>query len=525
MLPSVTKIMVTRITITHIDAFQPVTDNPVGLDAAYAQLQAFFSNNNIRNSITLFAKPVTASDRRIKWYTDINDQPITLSDLSETKQEEVRKILADKVCAILHVIEQLPQDNLDRKAVENALLFPGERSIFVMNGQPVITAWGHQPEGLLPSSATNYLHSVPPPQAEITDETQETPRRKLWWLWLFLLLLLLVAIFLWFKFCYCIPFAPAYACPAKIVGINITFPDVANARSNSMITSDIIRINGLPNKTPISLTGLNAPEYRICSKGSTPTSCDQSVRKDWSNLPGAINNNEFIQMRMRSSSEEEQTHSAHLKIRDTINQWDVTTEKLVHGICNDTQEQEFETIEKLKETKLCLSEKPAPSVFDTQSGWTWTCPPTSENGDTATCNAKRKEEEKSEFDQRVDQGGGQRGEVQVTLLWDSKNDLDVHVYCPRGTKIWYQSKMDCSGILDIDANANHPLTTSPVENVTWINEVPSGTYKVFVKHYANLGGPEPTSYRVRVRVHDKENIYKGTIRPGITKFIAKFIVP
>ena len=131
----------------------------------------------------------------------------------------------------------------------------------------------------------------------------------------------------------------------------------------------------------------------------------------------------------------------------------------------------------------------------------------------------------SEFDQRVARDGGQRGNVQVTLIWDNGNDLDLHVYCPDGSHIWYAGMYGCGGALDIDANAGGPRTFSPVENVTWPGGAPSGTYRVEVDHFANHGGPEPSRYRVRVRVGENEQIYEGAIGPRQGRRTITFVVP
>ena len=668
--------MATRIVRTHNDDFHLVPEYSGDITEAYRRLKTLLQEYNIEKSITLFAKPVKTDDAHVEWYTDFSDQPVSLVDLPEEQQEQIKKIIMDKGQAISLASERIPQDDPARKIIESALLFPDERNIFALNGQPVITAWGHQIKDAPPLSIQNFSPRVLVTNTDAVEEKEEKPRRGLWWLWLLLLLLLLLAaLFFWLKPCRHIPFTLPYICPVVIAEVDFDFPDVADAQSDSTIISDIIKITDIPDETPVSLKGFKTPEYRICADGTTPETCDASMSKDWGNQPGAINQNEFIQIRLHSALKEEETHRAYLTIGKSSDQWDVTTEKLLHGICGDGQEQTFETkkeleeaglcasespassvfdtdtgwtwtcpppsenateatclaerkeiqhgacgsaeeqefelIEDLKKAELCASEKPASSIFDTDAGWSWTCPPASEkNGETATCSVKRKEiengmcgkahnasfetaenlkeaelctslehttepsetdtgwawtcpspsvngteascsakrkeeeepkEDTSEFDRRVKNAGGKRGEVQITLLWDSYNDLDVHVYCPNKAHIWYKAKNGCRGVLDVDANADqtnpfaalmgvrarssNPPTRSPVENVTWVNGAPSGTYQVYVKHYQHRGGPEPTPYRVRIRVKDKEEIYKGTVKQGQSKLIANFTVP
>tara|TARA_B100001989_G_C24549847_1_gene473550 strand:+ start:3136 stop:5124 length:1989 start_codon:yes stop_codon:yes gene_type:complete len=662
--------MATRISRTDRVSFHLASGNDGDIAEDYKTLQTLFQNHNIAKSIALFAKPVNATDGGIEWYTDYADQPVSLVDLPEDKQEQLKKIIMDKGKAILHVAQRLPQDEPDRKIIENALLFPEERNVFSMNGQPVITAWGFKKEGLAPLNITDFSprSAIPPP--DLLEE-EKKPKRGLWWLWLLLLLLLLLAaLFLWFKPCRYIPFAIPHVCPMELAEVDFDFPDTPDAKADTIITSEIIKITDIPDNTPVSMTGFKDPQYRICTDGSSPKNCDNSVRKDWRAEPDTINNGEYIQTRLQSSAKEEETHRAYLTIGKSTDQWDVTTEKLLHGICGEAHEQAYEVQEDLEAAGLCTSDEPASSVFETENGWTWTCPPTSENGDKASCDASQKEikhgecgnaheqsyeiideinksqlcaseepatdildtgtnwawtcpptskkngkiaeclankkqikngecgnahnsffeteeelkkaelctqnkdaeqftaneknwtwscpspsengqatqcmaqlkekppepeepkENTSEFDRRVKNAGGKRGEVQVTLLWNNINDLDVHVYCPNKTHIWYKGKQGCRGVLDIDANAMPglfqryiPPTNTPVENVTWVNGAPNGTYQVYVKHYQHRGGSEPTPYQVLVRVKDKEKVYKGTVKPGQSKFIASFNVP
>jgi hypothetical protein len=97
----------------------------------------------------------------------------------------------------------------------------------------------------------------------------------------------------------------------------------------------------------------------------------------------------------------------------------------------------------------------------------------------------------------------QSGDVQVSLMWNNRNDLDLHVIDPNGEEISYLHKRSRSGgWLDVDMNRDGGTATSqPVENIFWpAAAAPVGTYKVYVYHYANHGGADPTDYIVGVIV-------------------------
>ncbi|GAA1646284.1 hypothetical protein [Actinoplanes couchii] len=77
-------------------------------------------------------------------------------------------------------------------------------------------------------------------------------------------------------------------------------------------------------------------------------------------------------------------------------------------------------------------------------------------------------------------GGNVTGKLRVSLSWFNHDDLDLHVYEPDGTHIWYREKRNK---LDVDMNAGGSFTREPVENVTWAGKVPDGEYRIEVNQY------------------------------------------
>jgi hypothetical protein len=112
-----------------------------------------------------------------------------------------------------------------------------------------------------------------------------------------------------------------------------------------------------------------------------------------------------------------------------------------------------------------------------------------------------------------------KGDVQVTLYWNNKNDLDLHVVPPSGEaeEIYYKHPVSsCGGKLDVDANRDYATATAPaIENVYWPEgKAPSGAYKVYVVHFHNPNQPDthdPTTYKVRVVVRGQTQFFKGEI--------------
>jgi hypothetical protein len=127
------------------------------------------------------------------------------------------------------------------------------------------------------------------------------------------------------------------------------------------------------------------------------------------------------------------------------------------------------------------------------------------------------EERKSDIDaeirRRVEGAGGQYANVDVraSLIWNNRNDLDLHVIAPSGEEIFYAHKQSaCKGWLDVDMNVQGE-TTKPVENVRWSQgQAPKGHYKVFVQNYRfhelDAGA---TPFRVEVEVAGEIRHFDG----------------
>ncbi len=116
---------------------------------------------------------------------------------------------------------------------------------------------------------------------------------------------------------------------------------------------------------------------------------------------------------------------------------------------------------------------------------------------------------RDETKKRAEDAGLHRGRLDVTLAWNGREDLDLHVYCPGG-HLYFRQKSACGGILDQDRNAS--LATAeehPVEHATWPREPPAGMYRIVV-NYLSHGLPlRPVPFTVLVRNGEEERGYPG----------------
>eukprot|EP01124_Arcella_intermedia_P003754 TRINITY_DN1208_c0_g1_i1.p1 TRINITY_DN1208_c0_g1~~TRINITY_DN1208_c0_g1_i1.p1 ORF type:complete len:453 (-),score=83.34 TRINITY_DN1208_c0_g1_i1:39-1226(-) len=126
----------------------------------------------------------------------------------------------------------------------------------------------------------------------------------------------------------------------------------------------------------------------------------------------------------------------------------------------------------------------------------------------------------AEIAARLKREGAKTGDVAISLAWDSRTDLDLHVITPNGEEIYYSHKKSkCNGELDVDMNVRGESET-PVENVYWpTGKAPAGKYTVMVHLYAYHGtnGTPAIPFRVQVKVGEEVKMYKSTIKTAKTK--------
>lgn len=143
--------------------------------------------------------------------------------------------------------------------------------------------------------------------------------------------------------------------------------------------------------------------------------------------------------------------------------------------------------------------------------------------------AERKANIDAEIKARVTGAGGMYDgvDVRASLLWDNRNDLDLHVIAPSGEHIYYGAKQSrCGGWLDVDMNVGGQ-STKPVENVRWAKgTAPAGRYQVYVQNF-RFHEPDqaPTRFKVEIEIAGEIRHVEGVISPsGQTKDASNVIV-
>ena len=119
------------------------------------------------------------------------------------------------------------------------------------------------------------------------------------------------------------------------------------------------------------------------------------------------------------------------------------------------------------------------------------------------------------FKQRVEGAGGryENVDIRATLIWENRNDLDIHVITPNREHVYYGSKQaSCGGFLDVDMNVSGE-TTTPVENIRWVKgKGRSGRYKVYVQNYRfHESNRASTAFEVELEVNGELRKMDGTV--------------
>lgn len=179
---------------------------------AAGQLRAAIAARLSRQHADLLAIPeVDPTGRRIDWYAPFEGEPRRLAEMGEAERaqvlEEVRRLHGD-LARLAETMEAPDRSSAERnfaRLLRHALTAPGEETLYVVDGKPVMAFWGFTADASLPGA---FLASPPvPPRPATRPEAvmvsapalvASAPRTSWWqWLLLALLLLLLLALLAW----------------------------------------------------------------------------------------------------------------------------------------------------------------------------------------------------------------------------------------------------------------------------------------------------------------------------------------
>ena len=178
---------------------------------AAGQLRAAIGARLSREHADLLAIPeVDPTGRRIDWYAPFEGESRRLSEIGEAERtqvlDKVQRLHGDlaRLADSMETPERSSAERNFARLLRHALTAPGEETLYVVDGKPVMTFWGFTADASLPGA---FLASPPVPPAVARAEAVMVSApalamagtRTSWWQWLLLalLLLLMLALLAW----------------------------------------------------------------------------------------------------------------------------------------------------------------------------------------------------------------------------------------------------------------------------------------------------------------------------------------
>src|SRR5882757_3980493 len=183
---------------------------------AAGQLRTAIAQRLSRKHADLLAIPeVDPTGRRIDWYAPFEGQARKLSELDEGERQAILNDvhrLHSEITGLADSMDEPQRSTAERnfaRLLRHALTAPGEDTLYVVDGKPVMTFWGFSADAALPGV---FLASPPvaPRPAAVARPMPEAVMvsapavaalgtRSSWWQWLLLavLLLFLLAFLAW----------------------------------------------------------------------------------------------------------------------------------------------------------------------------------------------------------------------------------------------------------------------------------------------------------------------------------------
>lgn len=219
-----------------VAAYSPAVGVAAPDAGLHKRLQSLIRHHLSPVTAALLAEPKESGDGLyIEWYTDLAGQPVPLHALPQAEQEKVRALLRDRLSALGHLARGSALGEADAPlapALLQATTYPGDETVYVVGGQPVLTFWGY---GSLPEE---------PPPAPVASAAPETRRSTTWrrLAWVLGLLALAALVYAGLRFWpgHWPPWGPDYA--ALLAAANDE--EAALGRQLLVLNSDLARALG-----------------------------------------------------------------------------------------------------------------------------------------------------------------------------------------------------------------------------------------------------------------------------------------
>lgn len=121
-------------------------------------------------------------------------------------------------------------------------------------------------------------------------------------------------------------------------------------------------------------------------------------------------------------------------------------------------------------------------------------------------------ENENEIDRRRRRENGRTGVLTISLIWNTLDDVDLHIKTPSGEEIDYNKKISSDGgELDVDMNAGLVTSEAPIENVRWLSNPPLGKYKIIANFYGKNTNNREVPFTIEINYRGNSQQFTGTL--------------
>lgn len=268
---------------------------------------------------------------------------------------------------------------------------------------------------------------------------------------------------------------------------------------------------------PLETPELNLPETPVDNKATESLSQIPDVNSDTDIAVHDVSIDDMQQTEAYTNTEPNISELS--QIIDTKNSipWDNESSQSVNDNINNTETPNTEA-SNAEVMELVRS------IFDNQSD--------QNQGHSSNTNNSNGNE-LGELGHRLNKAGAKTGDIQVSIGWDTIDDIDLHVlyrdkFGQSSYICWMSRNGVGGGMLDVDMNANPSmLTNKPVENIFWPRgQSPSGEYIVGIHHFRNWSGNNSTPVTIIIKTRDAVKTIKAVAVFGHnTKEVFRFTNP
>ena len=479
------------IRLQRTDASRYQSLDPAAQKARFDRLQSLLRDASPATK-SVFAEPAAVQgSTQVDWYSRLGGQPQRLSALAEADANAARARLDDAlndVARIANVLEGTSAD--DAAFLRAAARYPSDDDVFVLNGHPVVAGWGHGMAGRQPLG----------PVAAATAATVAATGGAVaassgrWWrvLLLLLALSLALAVAAWWYF-------RDFAWPPW-------FDYAAFHESAARNEDELEALAGALDRDIETLLARCTPPPGAAFVAREA----QQLRERVSELDGRIATQASVYQHANVAPSERlqklqpRPPAMAARITQVVDQCAAIAEEQQRREAEEQQRREEEERQRQAERDRQQQAQAEAAKREEQK--------------------KRAEREVDEFDKRRANAGGKEGELTVTLLWNTVDDLDLHIHCPNRAHIYYKDRSGCGGSLDVDKNARDPLfgfpqgpvTREPIENVYWSQgSAAAGKYRIQVnlfKEGTRSRGSRP--FKIKVQKGEDVQYFEGEVSSG-----------